>query len=72
MMNVYQCSERIRQIYAAIGSGEQGYHPAALEVVLKTLNQLSQEPTLSVELREQAAFAAANLLISDHRDHPQG
>ncbi|KXF81045.1 YaeP family protein [Enterovibrio coralii] len=67
-MKVYDCCALIRQRYAEIGSGEQGYIPQAITCAIKTLNAVASDETISDELREQAAFAAANLLISDHED----
>lgn len=57
-MQVYQCSEAIRIAYNEIGSGEQGYVP----------NAIAADERVPSELCEQAAYAAANLLISDHED----
>ena len=61
-MQVYQCCEAIRIAYNQIGSGEQGYVPNAIAATIRALN------AVPAELREQAAYAAANLLISDHED----
>ncbi|SKA50111.1 YaeP family protein [Enterovibrio nigricans] len=67
-MKVYDCCALIRQRYAEIGSGDQGYIPKAITCAIKTLNTIASDETVGQELREQAAFAAANLLISDHED----
>ncbi|WP_407331174.1 YaeP family protein [Enterovibrio sp. 27052020O] len=67
-MKVYDCCDLIRQRYAEIGSGDQGYIPKAITCAVKTLNAIASDESLPKETREQAAFAAANLLISDHRD----
>ncbi len=67
-MQVYDCCTLVRQRYAEIGSGEQGYIPKAIHCALKTLNSIASDESLPEETRDQAAFAAANLLISDHED----
>ncbi|MBV7300967.1 YaeP family protein [Enterovibrio paralichthyis] len=67
-MNVYQCCDLVRQRYAEIGSGDQGYIPQAIACAVRTLNNIASDENLPQEIREQAAFAAANLLISDHED----
>jgi hypothetical protein len=58
----------IRELYSQIGSGDQGYVPQAITCVVKTLNDIASNENVAKEVREQAAFAAANILISDHQD----
>ena len=67
-MKVYDCCERIRELYALIGSGDQGYIPQAIGCALKALNEIAADESLTDDTRGKAAFAAANLLISDFED----
>ncbi|MBF8998976.1 MULTISPECIES: YaeP family protein [Vibrio] len=67
-MQVYDCCTLVRELYAQIGSGEQGYIPKAIECAVRALNDIAGDDSLPQPTRDKAAFAAANLLISDFED----
>ncbi|PXZ04413.1 YaeP family protein [Gilliamella apicola] len=63
-MNKY--NELIRERYAQIGSNDLGYIEDALGAVMTVLNEIVENQQVPQDLREKAAYAAANLLISDY------
>ncbi|WP_070962602.1 YaeP family protein [Vibrio sonorensis] len=67
-MKVFDCCALIKELYAQIGSGDQGYIPQAINCTLRALNDIASDESLPLEVRQKAAFAAANLLISDFED----
>lgn len=62
-MNKY--CELIREKYAQIGSNDLGYIEDALNAVMQVLDEVVRDEQLPEQLRHKAAYAAANLLMSD-------
>ncbi|MDC0610446.1 YaeP family protein [Vibrio sp.] len=67
-MRVYDCCDLVRELYSQIGSGDQGYVPQAITCAVKALDDIAADESLPQTTRDKAAFAAANLLISDFED----
>lgn len=62
-MNKY--CELIREKYAQIGSNDLGYIEDALNAVMQVLDEVVRDEQVPEQLRHKAAYAAANLLMSD-------
>lgn len=62
-MNQY--CDLIREKYVQIGSNELGYVEDALAAVMQALDEVARDQQVPEQLRQKAAYAAANLLMSD-------
>ncbi|WP_087022950.1 YaeP family protein [Thaumasiovibrio subtropicus] len=67
-MKVYDCCDLVREVYAQIGSGDLGFIPQSIACSVRALNEIANSTEVPQHVREKAAFAAANLLMSDHED----
>lgn len=63
---MHKYCELICEKYAQIGSNELGYIEDALGAVMLVLNEVAGCEKVPGELKDKAAYAAANLLISDY------
>ena len=66
---MYPYSDKTKQLINLIGSGDAAYVPKAITCAIKTLDQIANDPSLPEATRESAAFAAANLVLSDCNDN---
>ncbi|OCG10449.1 MULTISPECIES: YaeP family protein [unclassified Gilliamella] len=62
-MNKY--SALVCEKYAQIGSNDLGYIEDALGAVMQVLDEVVRNNQVPQDLKDKAAYAAANLLISD-------
>lgn len=65
---MYQYSEKTKKLINLIGSGDAAYVPKAITCAIKTLDQIAANEDLPENVREDAAYAAANLSLSDYND----
>nr|WP_304364018.1 YaeP family protein [Gilliamella apicola] len=63
LMNKY--SALVCEKYAQIGSNDLGYIEDALGAVMQVLDEVVRNNQVPQDLKDKAAYAAANLLISD-------
>lgn len=66
---MHQYSDKTKQLINLIGSGHAAYVPNAIRCAIETLDSIANDLTLPESTRESAAFAAANLALSDHKDN---
>lgn len=66
---MYQYSEKTKKLISLIGSGDAAYVPKAITCAINTLDSIANDPTQSEKTRNSAAFAAANLVLSDYNDN---
>lgn len=66
---MYPYSDKTKQLINLIGSGDAAYVPKAITCAIKTLDNIASDTSLSDETRDSAAFAAANLVLSDYNDN---
>jgi len=65
---MFQYSDKTKQLINQIGSGDAAYVPKAVNCAIKTLDAIAANESLPEEVRKNAAYAAANLVLSDHND----
>ncbi|MCE2595360.1 YaeP family protein [Motilimonas cestriensis] len=63
-----ELSNKTRETISQIASGDIGYISKAVTCAIKTLDEIVQDESLPEAVRNKAAFAAANLHLSDHED----
>ena len=63
-----QYSEKTKRLINQIGSGDAAYVPKAITCAIKTLDKIAADESLPENIRGEAAYAAANLVLSDYKD----
>ena len=66
---MYPYSDKTKNLINLIGSGDAAYVPKAITCAIKALDEIAANDQLDNKTREDAAFAAANLVLSDYNDN---
>lgn len=66
---MYPYCDKTKQLINLIGSGDTAYVPKAITCAIKSLDQIANDLSLPETIRDSAAFAAANLILSDYNDN---
>ena len=67
-MKYMACCEKVREAYSQIGGGELGFIHKDITAAIRALDEIAADNQLPDEVRSKAAYAAANLLMSDYND----
>lgn len=65
---MYNYCEKTKKLINLIGSGDAAYVPKAITCAINTLDKIAANEDLPSQVREDAAYAAANLALSDYKD----
>lgn len=65
---MYNYCEKTKRLINLIGSGDAAYVPKAITCAINTLDKIAANEVLPAQVREDAAYAAANLSLSDYKD----
>lgn len=63
-----EISNTTKQVVNQIASGDIGYVAKSIHCAITTLDEIANDSSLPQAVRNKAAFAAANLHLSDHED----
>jgi len=66
---MYPYSDKTKNMINLIGSGDAAYVPKAISCAVKALDEIAANEGLDETTRQNAAFAAANLVLSDYNDN---